>query len=263
MTTTRTVKQTVNALVQVYKKEIQEAAGNNVLTTREESKISPWARRHIHELRGDVDTVTVGKAVAHLKPIITRAAEAIAGSDGKIDAQDVRKLRVTELRTRAASLFDAPGGAGNTKADLQKALRAANVDAITDYGKGFDLTTHRPDATMKGILAEMRELSESELGDTFDLTTGANAVKEFVDTIKDAGKDFAENAETAAEAMALRKAYNDVANSAAAYFKGDDYKKFVFARHGIEEDGDIEHNVLLAQKQDGSWQSLTYTDFPF
>ena len=47
------------------------------------------------------------------------------------------------------------------------------------------------------------------------------------------------------------------------YFKAPEFKKFIEVSHSIAEDGDVERNVLLAQKKDGTWQSLTYTDYPF
>lgn len=264
MTTTKTVRQTVNALVGTYKKEIQEAAGNNVLTPGEQKKLSPFAQRHIKELRAETDTVTVGKAVAHLKPVIERAALAIAGDDGKIDAADVRKLRVTELRTRAATLFDGEGGTTG-RVDLAKAVKAADVPILSDYGKSFGLEQHPAGASIQDIIGAITDMdvADFELDDWATLTNGAAAVKDFGLAMKDAAESRAEGADSDAEAKTITRAYEGVAKGAKAFFNGDDFRKFVLAQHSIAEDGDVEYHILLAQKRDGSWTSLTYSDFPF
>lgn len=264
MTTTRTIRQTVNALVGTYRKEIAAAAGNSVLSKAEEKKLTPFAQRHIRELREEGDSVTVGKAVAHLRPVIERAAEAIAGRDGKIDAADVRKLRVTELRVRAASLFE--GEATGGLADLKKAIKATEIDAITDYGKSFSLQNFPAGATLKSMIASITDTDAADLGnveDSYSLTQGAAAVRDMAKAVKDAGASHAEGSDDEAGARVITRAYDGVAAGVQGFFKSSEFKKFILAEHSIAEDGDMEYHVLLAQKRDGAWTTLTYSDFPF
>jgi hypothetical protein len=261
MTTTKTIRQTVNALVKSYRDEIKDAANNNVLTRAEQKVLSPWTRRHINELRQDVDTVTIAKAVAHLRPIITRAAQSIAGADHRIDADDVKKLRVMDLRLRAVSLFVDENDA---KAALDKALNAASIPAISDLGKSFGFATHPKNASVESILGDITGYDMGEMGDDwFNRSSGARAVNAFAESMAEAGKIHAEGSDGPSEAEAIIKAFDGVSASLTEYFKGADFKKFVYADHSIAEDGDVHWDILLAQKTDGSWASLAYSDFPF
>lgn len=264
MTITKTVKQTVQGIVGSYKKDIEQAAGNNILTKREEAKLDKFAKRHLTELRQEVDTVTVGKAVAHLRPIITSAAAAIAGADGKIDSTDVRKLRVTELRVRAASLFE-DGGVAGAKS-LRKAVNATDVPQIGDMGKTFALRSFPATATPESMVSKIVDLAPADLGRLTQwgsVATGASAVREFSAHVRQAGQEQVDGANDDAEAAVYKQAYNGVADAVKGFFVAEDFKKFVYGSHSIAEDGDCAYDILMAQKRDGSWVTLTYSDFPF
>ena len=104
MAITLTVQQTVKGLADSYRQDIKRAAGDNVLSPAEQAGLSPFAKRHI-AARAAGRPLSVNQAVSALKPVLTKAARAIAGEDGLIDASEVQQLRVAELRTRAASLL--------------------------------------------------------------------------------------------------------------------------------------------------------------
>lgn len=259
--TTRSVTQTVNALLETYKQEIKAAAGDQVLSRTEAQRLTPFARRHIDEARKPGQSMTVSKAVAALKPVLTRAALAVAGGDGMIDLAEAKQLRVAELRQRTVSLFEgAPTGG---RAQLDSALRGVDVSSITDYGRSFELRSFPAGSTERAMISKIVDLSEDDLGTLSDWGTrksGAGAVSGFAEVIREAGVDFAENHD---DGEADQKRLDAVADAVGKYFKPSDFQKIAGYRHTITEDGDMEYNVLLAQKQDGSWTALTHTNFPF
>ena len=222
----RTVAQTVNLLVKSIRTEIEKAAKDTVLTPAEQKQLTPWVKTHIDEIRQPGKKVTVTSAVNHLKPIINRAALAIAGGDGKIDAEDVKKLRVTELRTRAASLFDGGGTSGNARAKLNAAIKATQIAPIRNYGKEFYMDEFPSGKTLGAMIASITGNSEDDLGpvnDWGDTTAGSRAVTKFNTVLRDAVEGDAVDTEDPAVAVKIRSAYKGIETAAKEFFNADDF----------------------------------------
>jgi len=262
MTDSVSIKKAVSTLVAGYRKEIAAAAKDEILSKTEEKKLTPWAKKHIDELRDEVVRVSVDAAVKHLRPIINRAACAIAGDDGKISADDVAKLRVPELRARASALFDG-GKPSGARAALDAAVKATEFDSITDYGKSFGVEKYPASMNAKQVISKMVELDLEYVDDNYSFSSGRAAIGSFADTIRKAGKDHAESEEDAATAAKITAAYDGIGAAAERFFRSADFKKVTYASHSIAEDGDVAYDILLGQKKDGSWVTLAYSDFPF
>lgn len=262
MTESVSVRKAVSTIVAGYRKEIETAAKNEILTKTEEKKLSPWAKKHIDELRDEVVRVSVDAAVKHLRPIINRAARAIAGDDGKISADEVAKLRVPELRARASALFDG-GQPTAARVALDAAVRATEFDSITDYGKSFGVEKYPARMNAKEVVSKLVDLELEYVDEGYSFSSGRAAIASFADTIRQAGQDLAESEEDAATAEKITTAYDGVADAAERFFRAADFKKVTYANHSIAEDGDVAYDILLGQKKDGSWVTLAYSDFPF
>jgi hypothetical protein len=259
----RTVQQTVDGLVASYETDIKRIAGNDILSKTEQAKLSPFAKKHI-EARAAGKALRVSQAVSALKPVLTRAAKAIAGADGMIDAAEVQQLRVAELRTRAASLFEESPSAG--KAALLKAIEGVDIPEISDFGRSFGLEEYPKSATVESMVEDITDIPRADMGPVADwgtVTKGQAAVDGFVTVVKDAGQEMFENAEEPAEGEDLKARMNKFATAVNDFFKPGAFKQIVGVRHTIEEDGDVEQNLLFGQKLDGAWVVLNHTDFPF
>ena len=263
MTVSRTVNQTIAGVLATYQKDIEQAAGDKVLSKAEEAKLSPFAKKHIEEVRKAGQALSVAKATAALKPAITRAVTSIAGADGRVDEFEVSKLRVPELRTRAATLFTEAPGPG--EAELIKALADVNIAPITDFGRNFDLGKAPKGSTLESMVAAIAQFdpSQTKLSDWATISTGKDAVADFTSVIRTAGKDIADNAEDPTSGADLKHRLDTLADSVESFFKPGDYTQLVNVSHAIVEDGDVEYNILMAQQPDGTWKTITHTDFPF
>ena len=262
----RTTSQTVNLVMKTIRAEIEKAAQDTVLSTSEQNKLRPGVKGHIADFRKPGKAVTVTGAVNYIKPIVNRAMQAIAGTDGKIDAGEVQNLRVTELRTRAASLFDEGGTSGTTRTQLDAAIKATAIGPITRYGKEFFITEFTAGNTPRSIVAAIADTSEEDLGSLSDwgkTTVGVSAVTRFNATLRAAVRGNAIDPEDPADAVKIRNAYKGMETAAKAFFNADDFKKISLIQHQIQEDGDVERNILMGQRNNGAWVTLTYLDFPF
>jgi len=262
MTESVSVRKAVSTIVAGYRKEIEAAAKDEILSKTEEKKLSPWAKKHIDELRDEVVRVSVDAAVKHLRPIINRAARAIAGDDGKISVDEVEKLRVPELRARASALFDG-GKPTAARAALDAAVKATEFEAINDYGKSFGVDKYPASMNAKEVISKLVDLELEYVDEAYSFSSGRAAIGSFADTIRQAGKDHAEGEEETATGEKITQAYAGVADAAERFFRSADFKKVTYASHGIAEDGDVAYDILLGQKKDGSWVTLAYSDFPF
>lgn len=269
---TRTVNQTVTALVKSFEKDIKAAARDSVISRTEEKKLSPWVQSHIDELRSGNKPVTVAAAMKNLKALIERAAKDIAGSDGKIDARDVAKLRVSDLRNRAMEIFGTGDSTGTGtlpagKAGIDKALAGiTNIADIADYGRHFSFDTYDSTVTPESIVGKVTDNDEDvieKISTYGDVTKGSAAVTAFISAVNEAANDAAEGVDDTEEANAIKASLKKLADAAKGFFKAADFKQIVLCQHSIAEDGDLESHVLMAQKKDGSWVSLSYTNFPF
>ncbi len=262
MTITRSVTQTVTGVVATYQKEIETAAGDSKLSRAEQAKLTPFARKYIEAAREPGKAMSVTKATAALKPVVTRAIESIAGSDRTVDEFEVANLRVPELRTRAAALFAEPPS--GDFAAVNKAVDQANVPLITDYGHSFWVSNAPKTSTLKSIVEGITEVDADPLTDYVSLTEGRGAIKAFSDVIRQTGQDILDSANNDPLVDAdLNARLTTLADASEKYFQDAGFQRIVFARHAIAEDGDVEYNMLMGQKTDGTWQTITYSDFPF
>lgn len=184
----RTVQQTVDGSVASYETDIKRIAGNDILSKTEQAKLSPFAKKHI-EARAAGKALRVSQAVSALKPCLP-AAKAIAGADGMIDAAEVQQLRVAELRTRAASLFEESPSAG--KAALLKAIEGVDIPEISDFGRSFGLEEYPKSATVESMVEDITDIPRADMGPVADwgtVTKGQAAVDGFVTVVKDAGQE--------------------------------------------------------------------------
>lgn len=262
MTVTRTVPQTVTGVVASYKKDIEAAAGDSVLSKAEQARLTPFAKKYIEAARVAGKPMTVTKAVAALKPVVTRAIESVAGSDRKVDEFEVANLRVPELRARAAELFVEPP-TGDLAA-VTRAIDAVNVPLINDYGHSFWASNAPKTSTLRSIVRGITDVDADPLTDYVSLTEGRAAIKEFSDVIRQTGQDILDNGNNDPLVDAdLNARLTTLADASDKYFKEAGFQRIVFARHAIAEDGDVEYNILMGQNLDGTWKTITYSDFPF
>lgn len=264
MTVTRTEKQTIAGILATYRKDIEQAAGDKVLSKAEQATLSPFAKKYIEQARTAGRSMSVAKATTALKAPITRAVGSISGGDGIVDEFEVTKLRVPELRTRAATLFtESPTGA---EATLTKALTDVNIAPITDYGRAFDFGKAPQGSTVESMVADITQTPASDMGPVAewgDISKGTDAVADFTSVIRTAAKEIFDNAEDPTSGADIKARLDTLADSVESYFKPGDFEQIINVRHTIAEDGDVEYNILMAQKPDGTWKTLTHTDFPF
>jgi len=242
-----------------YREIVQKAAGNQTLTTRERGKLeSPWAKSTL-----PAKLMTVDKAMeSYIEPKIKKALFAVSTDKKNITPGDAQKLFVTELRASAEGLF----GTSSKVAKLKTALDALDVPQLTDYGTSIGCSTFKA----QSFAAVMAEISGYEYeAQQWIESKGTKAVSDFASAMKNIGEEekqhIIENAEpTEVSADDVLARFTKVGAEATKAFKPvSDFKSIRSLSHGIQEDGDTQYELLLAQKKDNSWVAITYSNWPF
>lgn len=158
----------------------------------------------------------------------------------------------------------ARGGRGTDSsgelAALKKAVASAQIPTMTDYGRNFWIKSHPAGATPETILQEVVDSQDgSNVLDYFKISSGNKAVRQLAGEWRSEAQQEIENQEPA-----NAKIYRDVASEMEnAFLDTTRFQSVRVAFHDVAEDGDTEYKVVLAQKQDGSWLTLNYSNFPF
>lgn len=196
-----------------------------------------------------------------------QAAE-VAGSDGRLSLKDIRRLPadlvddVLILRGKLSPPAAAPAGLQA----LKDAVKGTEIGALNDYGKHLGVSTYSAGKSREDVLRDVAgydDLSDREVNDWFASVKGGRAVADFAAAMQDVGADERENAVNDAKGADIERRLVAVGTAAQALFKVADFKSLELVEHFIEEDGDIEHRILLARQKDDSWLVLSYADFPF
>jgi hypothetical protein len=221
-----------------------------------------------------------GKSWANVDTVIASAAEyaqkstkKAAGGDNKLSLTDMRALPKDMVDDMLALRGKKPvgeDGGGTSTTSLDAALKAADIPTITDYGKHVGLSTYPKSKSREDILRDVvgyDDLTDAEVSDWFSSTKGAAAVAGFKDAMVDVGASERENADEddgETGGKALERIFRDVGKATVERFSPvSQFKSVEYVEHYIQEDGDCEYRVLLAQKKDDSWVVLSYSDFPF
>lgn len=245
-----------------YRAVVQEAAGNQILTTKERDKLgSAWARSVLPKKQMSVDTAMK----SYLRPKLEKALFAISADKKSITPADAHKLYAAELRASTEALF-------GTSPKLEQ-LKAATGNAWAPYmdsmNKGVHFSTHPSSLTLNGV---MSKIIGFEYDPTFawEETKGAAAVQAFSKLMHQRGleeKVYTSENDPAlftvtGDQMVAR--YDALAAAVKAVFQpASAFKSVRQLSHAIQEDGDTRFDVLLAEKKDNSWVTLTWHNFPF
>ncbi|MFO0728428.1 MAG: hypothetical protein U1E65_31925 [Myxococcota bacterium] len=254
------ISNAASKMTEGFRTIVQDAAHNATLTPSERSHLSStWAKNTIPN-----KSISVNAAVEdYLAPKIKKALFAVSSNKTSVTEADVQKLVVTDLRTAAAALF----GPSGKMAKLQAALDDLDVQQLTDYGHSIGLDK-QPVGTMTAAMTNI-------IGYDFDIsygwhqTKGAAAIKSFADSMRQVGKDLKQSTDEdpvtgGLTGQQIKDRYDAVADRVGAAFKPvTDFLSIRHLSHSIQEDGDTEYSILLAQKKDKSWVAVTYSDFPF
>lgn len=247
------------------------ARTNDVISVGEQEDLSPWGQSNIKKLRKDRGgRLTVDDLVDTLAPKVQRALKSVA-ENGMLTAASADKLIVPELKAHVTRLLgDVVVPSASGMEGLSTAVTAAGtVQALTDYNRTFSLETYRKGTSVADILARVYDVSPSDIDayDLFSRTTGRAGVDSFtLELLSDAEEDEASGSDLqdALTHEEMANATRAVAAAALGAFTPiSQFRQVLHAHHGIAEDGDLQVEALLAQKKNGSWVALTYTNFPF
>lgn len=246
-----------------YRAQVEAAAGNQTLSTRERRSLeSSWAKGALPARNLSVEAA-VGDFI---EPKLEKALFAISSDKKSVTPSDVQKLYVTELRLNAEKLFPEDPKI----AKLKQAIGAVHFSFNEDYNKGL-AWEHVGGGTVAELMDEItgQEFDENE---GWDRATGAKAVKAFAAELREIGaseREWVEEDEENAEAFGVtgeevEQRFEAVARAVEkAFSPASKFKQIHALSHSIQEDGDIERRILLAQKKDGAWIALSWHDFPF
>lgn len=267
MTVTKlTIGSAANKIIGSLRAEATAAAGSNsLLSLAEQKKLSPWAQATAKNLRETSSRVTVDGFVDAIAPKVRRALASISDDGKTVKKRDVYELRVDALRARAAKLFGTTGEASGSMTGLKKAVAAAEANRdFTDYGHHAYLSTVT--GSLAEVMAKLVPGGADDIGVNgmryYDTTTGSEAIHDFVQDlteIADESESYGEDYDLSIAAT-LRTL---TAQAQGAFEPASQWKTVRYASHLIEEDGDLEQRILMAQKKSGDWVVLEYQNFPF
>lgn len=202
---------------------------------------------------------------------------AAAGPDKRLSLVDIRSLpadMVDDLLVmRGKEPLGASGSSELQPADLQalkQAIDAAKVPNLEDYNKWFDAMRLPSSTSTNEVYATITGLDDMDLSDWFHVSHGQQAVEEFAAHLREVGAEERYNFEPEymepgdATGEQLEKIFGDIATAAEKNFLPvSRFNEVRFASHGISEDGDTEHHILMARENNDDWLVLAYSDHPF
>ncbi|MDA8243351.1 MAG: protease inhibitor I42 family protein [Elusimicrobia bacterium] len=210
--------------------------------------------------RGKVEFRFTGKAEGMARVRITAKRPWENGKPGivKFSATiEVRRLYSVMGRTAVDTDKSVPAGLAN----LQRAVAAAGVPALTDYGRSFSIRQYPGNTGVKAILADVTGNNESDIElSWFSRSSGDKAAKNFAAALRAEAKLEAEDADETESPKIIRS----IADEAEKAFAGT--RNFVSVKayeHSIAEDGDLESHTLIGELPNGALYVLAFTNFPF
>ncbi len=270
--TTPTVDKAANAWTRGFAAAVRDAAGDSGRLTphKAEEMTGPYADNarnyfdHTGKHWANADTV-IDSGARYVRANLSTAA----GKDGKVSLADIRKLPADLVDDLLILRGRAPTGAGAGAAlqKLKDAVKGTEIPDINDYGKYIEVSTYPKSKSRADILRDIvgyDDLTDKEVSDWFDSTRGSAAIADFAGTLRDVGSEERDNADDPDVGKDIEKRLGNVATAAErAFAPASQYKSLEVLDHGIEEDGDTEHHLLLAHQKDDTWLVLHYSDFPF
>jgi hypothetical protein len=266
-----------NEIIGRYRSEAKIAAGSNdTISKTEQKQLSAWGQSTLEKLREESGgRITVDAFVDAIAPKVQRALRTVAGNE-RLTKSEANKLFVPELKAHALRLLGVNGlPAGDGLSALKASVRAAgDVEGFSDYNRGFSVTSYPAGTSEAKILAEAYNVSESDIEDMPDLfhkTSGRAGVQSFVSMIIADAEADEENADGSdpdddftKEHLAMANAGRAIAAAVPLAFEPvSQFTSVTHHSHGIAEDGDLQTEVLIAKKTDGSFLTMAYTNFPF
>lgn len=201
----------------------------------------------------------------YVEPKIRRALFAVSSNKHTVTERDASKLRVTELRASLLSLFG--GHTSGSLGALKSAIARTEVPQLNDYGKSLSFETFA-NKTFEEVVAAITGYDYS--AENWQTVTGRRAAADFArgmvqvgDTVKQGEDEDPTNEPNALNGQQLKALFDDVAGAVSAALKSGGWKSVRSLSHSIQEDGDTEYQILVAQKKDNSWVTVAYQDFPF
>lgn len=178
------------------------------------------------------------------------AATGCAAGQGDTDRPEVSE---SELRSPASKVRA-----------LKSAVATANVPKNNDYGMSFAVKEYPRGTSVKKILEDVTGTDASEIDlASFDLSWGASGVKGFASVLESRAADELSDAEDD-ESQEAAKAIKGLASAVRrTFFPVSEFSAISSRSHSIQEDGDLESHTIIATKPDGSFLTMSYTNFPF
>ncbi|MBI2373443.1 MAG: hypothetical protein HYV07_05535 [Deltaproteobacteria bacterium] len=254
---------------------VRDAAGDSARLTKKKAKemSGPYAdnAQNFFERSGrswaKVDTVIESGA-----RYVRKSAEKAAGSDKKLSAVDIRSMPKDlsgDIFALQGKKVDDSSGPSSVLAALTSAASAVNHQDLNDYGKSWDVATYPKSTPRADILREIigyDDLTDDEAEEWFSKTSGKSAVTSFVDEMREVAGEELENRDDDSELKGpdAKKLIDAFAHSVSgALLPVSKLKSVQLLEHSIQEDGDVEHKLILAKQKDDSWLAVRYTNFPF
>lgn len=148
-------------------------------------------------------------------------------------------------------------------AALRSAVKGAQRKELEDMGYFFGLTSYPAKTTLVKVLADVTGYDEADINtDLFQLSSGDTAVRAFAKYLRSEAASEAEDTLPESQVIA-RNIRNVAAESEKAFLGSQQFANIRLASHNRQEDGDLDHRVLIAQEKDGSFQVLQYTRNPY
>lgn len=152
-------------------------------------------------------------------------------------------------------------GSVDSLAELKAAVKAADIDEVTRFGRSFWIKTYPKNTAFKTIVADAVGYDESDVDlRHFRRASGDAAARAFAKSLRDEAKAEAEDADEVNSPRLVRA----IADAAEKAFTGTrNFSDVQLAEHAIAEDGDLESHTMVGQQKDGSLFVLVFTNFPF
>jgi len=140
-------------------------------------------------------------------------------------------------------------------AELKAAVKAAQIPAVEDNGRSFRLSSFPAQTSLQAMLAAA---GNSNPG-FYRMSSGDAAVRAFSKHLKEEAEIEASYGEPASAKAVLRVA----AAAEKAFIGARQFAKVQLAANDIAENGEKDHQVIIAQETGGSFLVLVYINSPW
>lgn len=253
------VQPTIPAAVQMLGGCMKQVSKQYKIPARASALVTPWGGPGGGPQGGTLSgiLITVSGKVPAGNPVLADLSDSLRKRRNQLFGHKV-VLSPSRLNSEADL-----SRTNSIPAALRSAVKGAQRKELEDMGYFFGLTSYPAKTTLVKILADVTGYDEADINtDLFQLSSGDPAVRAFAKYLRSEAASEAEDTLPESQVIA-RNIRNVAAESEKAFLGSQQFANIRLASHNRQEDGDLDHRVLIAQEKDGAFQVLQYTRNPY